>query len=136
MFKSRYGRINRATYLLCFAILVAVYAVLLTFISKPPALGEFLALMIAVPRLHDIGKSCWWAGGVIVAELVVVFGSLAFVTPTGGESTILIAGGLFVMAALALMVWLGCIRGQPDANLYGEPPPPGISLKSYSLKRA
>jgi uncharacterized membrane protein YhaH (DUF805 family) len=132
----RYGRLNRATYFLGFAILVAAYVVMAQFMTRPPAVGEILAASIAVPRLHDIGKSGWWAGGVILAELVVVFGALPFAISTHDSDVILIAGGLFVFVVLGLMVWLGCIAGQTQANRYGEPPPPGISLKTYGAPKA
>ena len=135
MFWTKYGRINRPTYFLCLAILVTVYALLIHFMAKPPHIAELLAVLIAVPRLHDIGKSAWWAGAAIAAELIVVFGALPFAIGANNTNIVLIAGGLFVFAALGLMTLLGCIRGQEGVNKYGEAPPPGVSFKTYIMNK-
>jgi len=129
----KYGRINRPTYLLMLAIFVAAYAVILSLMPKPPAIAEVTALLIAIPRLHDIGKSGWWAGAAILGEIVVVIGALMLATGNGGADFILMAGGLYVFVILALMIVLGCIRGQEGVNKYGEAPPPGVSLKTYKM---
>jgi uncharacterized membrane protein YhaH (DUF805 family) len=132
----KYGRINRATYLLSLAIMVAIYALAIGFMTRPPRVAEILALLIAVPRLHDIGKSGWWAGAVILAELAVVFIALPFAISAKQIDILLIAGGLFVFAVLGLMIVLGCIRGQDGVNKYGEAPPPGISFKTYRMTKS
>lgn len=134
MFRYRYGRINRPTYFLCFAILmVAWVAVILSQVRMP---GEILAFVVAVPRLHDIGKSAWWAGAVIIAEVVVVFVALPFALAANQKDIVELAAGFFVMAAWGLMVLLGCIRGQEGVNKYGEPPPPGVSFKTYRMAKS
>jgi uncharacterized membrane protein YhaH (DUF805 family) len=116
-------------------VFVVSYALLVTFMTKPPHIGEILALLIAIPRLHDIGKSAWWAIAVIAAELIVVFGALPFALTADKIDIVLVAGGLFVFAALGLMMLLGCIKGQAGINKYGEPPPPGVSLKTYRMTK-
>lgn len=133
----KYGRINRPTYFLMLTILVATYAVILSLMPKPPAIAEVMAILIAVPRLHDIGKTGWWAGAAILAEILVVVSAVVFATGAGkGEEIILMAGGLFVFVILGLMVVLGCIRGQDGVNKYGEAPPPGVSFKTYKMTKS
>jgi hypothetical protein len=44
---TRYGRINRATYFLCLAIIVGGYGLLIHFMTKPPHIAELLAALIA-----------------------------------------------------------------------------------------
>jgi uncharacterized membrane protein YhaH (DUF805 family) len=131
----RYGRINRPTYFLGLAILVLAYGLMITFMTKPPGMGEVMAVLLTVPRLHDIGKSAWWAFGVFVAEIVVLGVAAVFAAPAHLEEVILMASGLFVFVVLGLMVWLGCIRGDQQANRYGEPPSPGLSVKTYRMAK-
>jgi len=131
----RYGRINRATYFLCLGVVIVGYILLLALVSKPPRIAELLALLIAIPRLHDIGKSGWWAGAVILAELIVVLTALPFALAAKQTDILLIASGLFIIAVVGLMILLGCIRGQEDVNKYGEPPPRGISFKTYRMTK-
>lgn len=108
--------------------MVAISGVLLTVMEKPPHLFEWLALLLAMPRLHDVGRSGWWVGGALIAEIVLVILALALL-PSIDDA--LIAGGVFVMVILCLMIWLGCIPGDPQPNAYGKPPPSGYSWKNY-----
>jgi uncharacterized membrane protein YhaH (DUF805 family) len=127
----RYGRINRPTYFLGLALLVAVYAAVNAVMTRPTGMSEVLIILLMVPRLHDIGKSGWWAGALILGEIVVVGLAVWAATAMKNDEIILIASGLFVLVALGLLVLLGCIRGQPGSNKWGAPPPPGLSLKTY-----
>ncbi len=132
----KYGRINRPTYFLSLAMMATVYGLALAFIPTPPRISEVLALFIVVPRLHDIGKTGWWAGAAILVEFVVVFAALPFALAANQEDILLIVGGLLAIVFLVLMVWLGCVPGQEGVNAYGEPPPPGLSFKTYRLTKA
>ena len=124
MFKTWSGRINRATFFLSLGIVVALYVVLALVMTKPPAIAEVFLVALAVPRLHDIGLSAWWAVGAIVAEILIAI--VMFVT-LPMESAMIVMG-LFVLAILGLMIWLGAVRGEAGANRYGEPPPPGVGF--------
>ena len=125
----KYGRINRATYTLGLGTVIVLYALMVAFLAKPPGVGEVLAAFLTIPRLHDIGKSGWWFGAGIAGELAAVGTGVVIATRTGNDQAILVAGGLYVIFALGLMIWLGCIKGDPQANRYGEPPAPGLSWK-------
>ena len=133
MFFAKYGRINRATYFVCLAILAVIWtAAIVTRLRVP---GEIFAFIFAVPRLHDIGKSAWWAGSVIALEVIAVSGALPFALAASKVSIMELAGGFIAIILWALMIALGCIRGQEGVNKYGEAPPAGISFKTYRMTR-
>ena len=112
------GRMNRATYwsilggMVVFVIAVAAFGV------RPPRIAEGLLIFLCVPRLHDLGRSGWWALiplGVEVAALLAVFSAFS------ADDAPLIFGGIFLVIAVVVVV-LGLIPGQPHANRFGEPP--------------
>jgi hypothetical protein len=37
---------------------------------------------------------------------------------------------LSALLGVAPMIWLGCVPGQPGANKFGEPPPPGLAWRA------
>ena len=127
MFNSffRYGRINRATYWLILAIGAAVYAAIVFYSSKPAAIREFVLAIVAIPRLHDMGKSAWWVAGVFVAELAIIAGAFLALPM---DSALLVSFG-FELILVALMIWIGVIPGDPNANRFGDAPASGISFR-------
>jgi uncharacterized membrane protein YhaH (DUF805 family) len=118
------GRINRATYWVCVGLIVALYLLFNLISSKHTAVSEVVLILVCVPRLHDIGKSGWWAGGVFLAEIVIAV--ISFATLPLKLATIPL--GVFVVIVGALMIWLGAIAGDPLANRFGEPPLRGVTL--------
>jgi uncharacterized membrane protein YhaH (DUF805 family) len=114
---------NRLTYLVWFAVFVIVVTILLQFTDRPGP-TEVLAALIVVPRLHDIGRSGWWYLVLIFAEAV----ALAIGWQSGVDG-ILIAGGIFVMIALAVLMILGFIPGEPRENRWGVPPDFGFHFR-------
>ncbi len=109
------GRANRKEYWIWVAPLFAI-AVILEVVGIP---GGGLAtglpmLFIWIRRLHDLGRSGWWAPAINVVTNVTSLLGLAF--PSLAASAMV--GGLFYIAAL---VALGSLRGQPAANAYGPP---------------
>jgi uncharacterized membrane protein YhaH (DUF805 family) len=131
----RYGRINRPTYFLGLAILVAVYAAVNAVATRPAGVSEIVIILLMVPRLHDIGKSGWWAAAMILGEVGVVGLAAWAAIALKNDEILPIASGLFVLVALVLLLLLGCIRGQPGSNKWGAPPPPGLSLKTYKASK-
>jgi uncharacterized membrane protein YhaH (DUF805 family) len=83
-------------------------------------IGEFLIVLVCVPRLHDIGRSGWWAGGAIAGEVVIM---LALLAATHSMKATMIGMGLYVLVCAGLMVVLGLIPGQPGENRFGPPMP-------------
>jgi uncharacterized membrane protein YhaH (DUF805 family) len=119
MFRNLQGRINRASYWAAILTGAAVFALIRMFDPKA-TLAEVVVLFICVPRLHDIGRSGWWAGAAIIGEFVMV----GFLTVS--LDAMLVASGLYVMLIGLLMIVLGCIPGQADTNRFGPPPAPGL----------
>ena len=112
-------RTNRATYwvwLLGFMALI----VLANLIHTNIPLGEVLILLIGVPRLHDVGRSGWWAAGVLISWEIVTFVSL--VAPQ-----LNVVSGLLAILLLALVGLLGAWPGTPGPNKFGNPPRRGVA---------
>ncbi len=112
-------RVDRTAYWLILAFFGILFLAIWFYWALPPKI-TILAVLLAVPRLHDIGRSSWWAAGLFVTGL---FAEDVF-RPVSGEafagdwivptlSAVLMAGGVFV---------LGVIPGQPGANKFGLPP--------------
>jgi uncharacterized membrane protein YhaH (DUF805 family) len=74
----RYGRSNRATYWAGIGIVIVLFVGMNLHASKTVPVPEFILIVLSVPRLHDIGKSAWWAGAVFLFEIAVAL--LAFMT--------------------------------------------------------
>ena len=117
-------RINRPTYGVLLLGYLLVYALMVYSMTRPPG-AEVGAITLLALRLHDIGRSGWWAGLLVVAEVVVIgIGNAA-----GDAAGIEIAAGMFVMFAVVAMVVIAFIPGQSRRNRWGDPPPSGISFK-------
>ncbi|WP_379551058.1 DUF805 domain-containing protein [Qipengyuania sp. DGS5-3] len=119
-------RINRATYwtnlLLIIAFVVAVIA--LDFTASSLGMVTLVVFtMLAALRLHDIGKTAKIA---LFGALLLSFLQIAGLVIYGIEQALMIAGTMNLVVLL-LLVWLGAIKGDPAANAWGDPPPPGIS---------
>src|ERR1700741_4457841 len=76
MYSLTRGRINRATYWLCLTAIAAIFAAILAFTDRRVPYGELVLIVLCVPRLHDIGRSGWWVGGVFIAEIAFTVGAL------------------------------------------------------------
>lgn len=118
-----YGRINRTTYWALVAMIVAITVIARLLIGDTARVSEVVLLWIAVPRLHDIGRSGWWAGGVLGIEVAGVIVTLVTQPSLAGVQ---LAAGIFVLLLGVLMIVLGCLPGEPEANDYGDAPPPGF----------
>lgn len=71
----------------------------------------------AIRRLHDLGHTGWWMALFIPLQLVLVLAAHG-----EGEGSGYVFSGLQGLLNLGLLIWLGCIPGQPDANRYGPSP--------------
>lgn len=156
-FLSPYGRIGRAKWWLGL-IAVAIISIALQIwllasvfgydvfdptvqaLAKPAqqALGLFTLLLlypffvICAKRLHDRGKSAWWALVFVVPLALWIAASvLGFVdssTPDGlaaSSSMGLGTVGLVILAMLWAVIDLGILGGTPGENSYGPEPVAG-----------
>jgi uncharacterized membrane protein YhaH (DUF805 family) len=112
------GRMNRATYFATLGLIVVLLVAISIFASKPPAVLEVLLVWIGVPRLHDIGRSGWW----ILVLFTFEIGGIVAGFMSVPRADIEIVGGLIVFVMLIAMIVLGCIKGDPGVNDFGDPP--------------
>jgi len=93
-----------------------------------------ILILVCIPRLHDIGRTGWFALGLFIAELQVdvqlfPYRSLRLIeAPTTGA--IVLAVGL-----VAAVVCIGLIPGQPGANKFGPPCRPGLKGQRFGAGR-
>ena len=82
-------------------------------------------MFVCVPRLHDIGRTGWYALGLWIAEVELEIRLFPYRPPPFIEVPTV---GTMVLAAVVVgaIVWLGIIPGQPGANKFGPPGPPGL----------
>ena len=129
------GRCNQQQYWIMVAVLFA--APMLASIVRLPVEGaEAFWLILYGRRLHDFGKTLWWAVGVILLSLVPVMllaaivGGESFrdlilkqgVDDSGHRSLAYLAaiGGAFLIQH-AFTVWLGLRKGDEGPNRFGAP---------------
>jgi len=108
-------RTNRATFWASLAIL-ALALVLFRWLHAPAGVAAALGLLvIAVPRLHDLGYSGWWAGGVLLA-LTGALLAAAF----HSEMVATHAAGGIILLLIAAALWLGIMPGEKKENRWGN----------------
>jgi uncharacterized membrane protein YhaH (DUF805 family) len=133
-------RINRRTYWLTVGtILLLIYGLPLVIKIRIPAAGLLIAWLVAyVPRLHDFGKSGWFAVGCTVLSAAPLLIAWAIIGPDlipilrGGDDMLKLAESSFwtgiaaVFASsliqIAFTIWVGVRRGDPAENRFGPRP--------------
>jgi uncharacterized membrane protein YhaH (DUF805 family) len=73
------------------------------------------SLLFMVRRLHDIGKSGWWA-------LAIAFGPILPMLALAPFAPMTVLIPLVVLLSLVWTIWLGAIPGEPQTNRWGPPP--------------
>jgi uncharacterized membrane protein YhaH (DUF805 family) len=112
------GRATRTEYGFYVAFIIGL-GIVLGLLPTPPAVntGLWIAMMFAqIRRLHDIGRTGWWALGINLAPVLPM---VLLMSVMGLEDAALV-GGAF---ALIPIIWLGVVKGQPEENRFGAPPP-------------
>ena len=125
LFLSASGRLARVPFLIAAAILLGVAILyeaiaggalmLLTGWIVFPAL-MFCGACVLAKRLHDRGKSGWWAALILV--------SLVAVWPTPKH----FLDFIFAMVIVWAIIELGVMAGEPGANRFGANPLKVISI--------
>jgi len=120
--KDAWGRrTNRAIYWLLIGIVGLLYTGVSIIFHAKLSVSEVVLILIAIPRLHDIGRSGWLTLVPITIEIVGMVAALPL--PLETAKTVM---GVLVLTIGALMIWVGVIPGQLSSNRFGEPPPPGL----------
>jgi uncharacterized membrane protein YhaH (DUF805 family) len=113
------GRSSRKEYWLLVGLLIALAFAVDSLPGAPStSWGVGLLLFLQIRRLHDFGRTGWWAGLALLAPL----GALPLLA-TMSEGGVLGIAGLITFAGI---LWIGVIRGDVDANRFGPPPPRGL----------
>ena len=90
-------------------------------LDAPPGVGiglGIVTLFVQVRRVHDFGRSAWWAVAAWLAPIAVL--PAYFIA---GEDTVAL---LALSIEIAGMIWIGVIPGDAHENRFGPPPPFGL----------
>ncbi|WP_293679353.1 DUF805 domain-containing protein [uncultured Phenylobacterium sp.] len=86
-------------------------------------LAGVAVLLIWIRRLHDLGRTGWWAPAINVVSNLIAFGLVSlFPGGAGALMGLVIYTGVFIA--------LGVLPGQPHDNAFG--PPPGRPRKDLT----
>lgn len=119
------GRINRAAYWAIVGVAIAAILVSVLVFRRPLPAALVVMLIAAIPRLHDLGRTGWWAGGVFIALMALFFGGGFALPPQVFQNAL----GAAVLVLPVLLSALGGLPGQAGDNRFGPPPPRGLSIK-------
>jgi uncharacterized membrane protein YhaH (DUF805 family) len=110
------GRASRREYWLYVLLLIGL-SVLMSHLPGYTANFALLVLMtlVQVRRLHDLGRTGWWALGVLLAPVAPMLALL----PVMSLEDASLVGSLF---ALLLIGVVGALPGAPGENRFGPPP--------------
>ncbi len=122
-------RTNRATYWASAVLVAALYALLNVLLPTRSSVSEVVLVILCVPRLHDIGRTGWLVLAPLALEIAAAVG--LFILPQDDGYVVF---GVAVLIILGAMVWLGVIPGEPEANRFGDPPPPGVQFRRRPKK--
>lgn len=115
-FRWPWGRSSRREYWLYMALLTAVSFLL----SHAPPIMNFafsvVMLLVQVRRVHDLGRSGWWAAAALVAPIPPSI-TLFYLA---GEDVALAVG---LVIGVVLITLIGALPGEPGVNRFGPPPP-------------
>jgi uncharacterized membrane protein YhaH (DUF805 family) len=125
------GRTNRATYWVGLAILALMIGAWAYVAHGDAKVSEGVLIFIAVPRLHDIGRSGWFVLGPLVLEIVGVVAAVALLP----LETAKVVMGVISLVIFGLMALLGCLPGTRVENRFGPPPAPGLDFKPRARVR-
>ena len=128
------GRCNRQQYWVMAAVLF-VSPILANIVHLPVDGTDAFWLILYSRRLHDFGKTLWWAVGAILLSLVpvILLGAIAGdsfrdlilnqgVDDSGHRSLAYLAAiGSALLIQHAFTVWLGLQKGDEGQNRFGTP---------------
>jgi uncharacterized membrane protein YhaH (DUF805 family) len=111
------GRAGRREYWLYLVLLFGLGYVLSFLPGRVANLAIFVILtLVQVRRMHDMGRTGWWALGAALAPVALAVALFAVTSP---EDATMIST-LFV---LLLTVIIGLLPGDPGGNRFGPPAP-------------
>lgn len=110
------GRARRREYWAWVApLIVALFALELAGVPLAGLIVGIPMLMVWIRRLHDLGRSGWFAPLINIVSNGASWLFMAF-------SSVEVAGLVSLAILVAVLITLGAIPGQPRINAYGAPP--------------
>ena len=110
------GRSGRREYWTHFAVLLAVSVLL----GRAPPIVQIsptvVLMFLQIRRVHDLGRSGWWAVAATVAPIVLI-------VPVMRVASLEVATITGVILELLLIAAIGVPPGDADDNRFGPPPP-------------
>ena len=112
-------------YWLCVAVIAVFYCVMNFYFQKRSPISEIVLIILCVPRLHDIGRSGWF----VLIPLALEIGAAVASFSSLPADRALAVMGIVTLSIAGLIIWLGCVPGDPAINRFGDAPPPGIKFQ-------
>jgi uncharacterized membrane protein YhaH (DUF805 family) len=110
------GRAGRREYWVDIGLLFLL-SFLLSRAAPAVSAGFTVVLMsVQIRRIHDLGRTAWWAVAATIAPVVAMFAAW----PVMGLEDATLAG---VVVELVLIVAIGAWPGEVGENRFGPPPP-------------
>jgi uncharacterized membrane protein YhaH (DUF805 family) len=132
------GRASRLRYWICMVVYIAIFVAVATIavmaglpmFAVQLALPPVWILLIAVPRLHDFGRSGWWALTPFAFGFFVGLGSvLAGVEET--PEAAMIKNAVISVVSLVITLVIGVIPGTRGDNMFGPQPGKRSSAEAF-----
>jgi uncharacterized membrane protein YhaH (DUF805 family) len=130
------GRGSRGEMLFAATVMLAVEFLLLTFGAQInnsiamilKAIAFWIGVVVMIRRLHDLGHSGWWvfAGAAFLCMwgTLILLSGLFFLgreVLMPGSVFHMVIGGLALLPAIGVALWLHLASGEPHRNRYGLP---------------
>lgn len=109
------GRANRKEYWLYIGALLAIGMLLAQIAPLLGLVGALVVLYAQIRRLHDLGRTGWWAGAVLLLQIPLA----AILYYSLGEDMGIAVGNILILIPIVL---IGLAPGQPQENRFGPPP--------------
>jgi uncharacterized membrane protein YhaH (DUF805 family) len=109
------GRASRREYWTYVGLLIGIGLILQNAAPIVSIIGATALLLVQIRRVHDFGRSGWWAFAALVAPLIclpLMLVATVETTNTVGE-----------LMTLGLVTVVGAFPGEAGENRFGPPPP-------------
>lgn len=129
-----HGRSRRSEYwytvLAVTIVLIVTYLVNQILYSACAFVLGLAMIPISLRRLHDIGRSGWWYGALIIANIVMGIAIIISVLGNAGNGTSLFVSlGIWLVVYMiantvyyVVLLYFFCCDSKPEDNKYGKSP--------------
>jgi uncharacterized membrane protein YhaH (DUF805 family) len=124
--KALRGRLNRMDFWAGVALYGTLAALLSPVLHGSPTYVVGLVCLLAMLRLHDIGRRGWWVVLLPTSFILSVFSLQRNPLALGVDIS------LIALTTLIFMIYVGATPGQAHPNNFGPPP---VGLLNAAIKR-